>query len=243
MIGWTYRLKSVTSGALVEFHENADFAVVNALPKGVSIIDVGEEVNISALSFEVIHISGLKISARGNEVVPIAADVYSSQSSDWIVALVSRRIRRSVGTVCDDECPIGINNEREVTSIVGHGNIAIQVAYIESGPRQPKIWSFAKHQSSLGDVGLAIDTEPLKNRDANVNDGDIDDCPAGRRWPPPFLIGLILCAGGLLFTCYGAKRFNDLCLEGRLYNLWWTPFVYVIAMVGCRLMALKCWWF
>ncbi len=58
-----------------------------------------------------------------------------------------------------------------------------------------------------------------------------------------FIVGLILCAGSLLLTYYGAERFENLGLEGRLYNLWWVPLIGGTAIVGCRLMALNCWWF
>jgi hypothetical protein len=83
----------------------------------------------------------------------------------------------------------------------------------------------------------------LEKSDQNVNNRDVNNCPTGRWWPPPLLVGLILCAGSLLLTYYGAERFENLGLEGRLYHLWWVPFIYVTLIVGCRLMALDCWWF
>ncbi len=110
---------------------------------------------------------------------------------------------------------------------------------IEHDQVRPKL----KEQGLIRDTRLVLDGEPLKNRHKNIGDGDVDDGPTGRWWPPPFFVGFLLSAGGLLLTCYGAQHFEQLGLKGRLFHLWWVPFAYIVVIVGCRLMALDCWWF
>jgi hypothetical protein len=110
--------------------------------------------------------------------------------------------------------------------------------------------SFDNRWNLFRDVGLSFNRKQSVDRNHNINDRgyyvddrDIDDCPTGRRWPPPFLVDLIFSADGLLLTYYSAKRLNELGLEGRLYGLWRVPFARVIVIAGCRLRALDRWWF
>jgi hypothetical protein len=90
----------------------------------------------------------------------------------------------------------------------------------------------------FSDIRLATDTGPLKDGGEYLKYGDVDDCPAWSWWPPPFFFGFVFCAGGLLVTLYGAKRFHQLGSDGRIRDSWWVPVVYVVVIIGCRLMAL-----
>jgi hypothetical protein len=120
-------------------------------------------------------------------------------------------------------------------------NIVVFQRFYNPQIRRSQVRFASSDKRLLRDVGLTPDSGPLKSGDEHINDGDIYDCPASRRWPPPSLAGFVLATFGFAIFLYGAKRFTNLGLRARVYHLWWVPLIYLLICFGLRLSAISCW--